>query len=134
MTASIRRPILLGGVAAIAILVGFLATIGAPSAQSASLRSCSLTASEQYPREATKPTYNLSLKQRGTTCATAKRVMNAFHRCRSVSGYRCTRKVLRTWTCTGRKVSSSAVQFDGSFTCKRGDRLVRSTYQQNTPG
>ncbi|MEY2442128.1 MAG: hypothetical protein QOJ46_1554 [bacterium] len=117
---------------ALLVAMAMLATaIGAPTAQSASSRSCALSEHERYPHVA-KPTYNLSLKARGTSCATAKKVMNAFHKCRSRTGYRCTKKVLRSWSCKGKKTSSIPTEFDGSFTCTYGSRRVDSTYQQNT--
>jgi hypothetical protein len=119
--------------ALLAVIVVFAAAIGAPAAQSASSKTCALTEHERYPH-VTKPTYNLSLKARGTSCATAKKVMNAFHKCRSVKGYRCTKKILRTWSCTGKKTSSIPTQFDASFTCKSGSARVDSTYEQNTAG
>jgi len=92
---------------------------------------CPLSESERYPH-VTKPTYNLSLKVRGTSCATGKRVMKAFHACRSARGYRCTKKVLRSWSCTGKRTTSIPTEFDGSVTCTNGSRRVDSTYQQNT--
>ena len=116
----------------IAALAAIATAIGAPAAQSASMTNCKLSEKERYPR-VTKPTYNLTVKVRGTSCATGKRVAKAFHACRSVTGVRCTRKVLSSWSCTGKKTSSIPTQFDGSFTCTYGSRRVTSTYQQNTP-
>lgn len=121
--------------AALALVVALAAgamAIGAPIAQSAASTRCTLSEKERYPR-VTKPTYNMSLTVRGTSCATAKRVMKGFHACRSVTGVRCTKKVLRSWTCTGKKSTSIPTQFDASYTCKYGSRRVAGTYQQNTP-
>lgn len=117
----------------IAALTAIAVALGAPTARSASSTRCSLSEKERYPH-VTKPTYNLSLKVRGTSCATAKRVAKGFHACRSVSGVRCTKKVLRSWSCAGKKTSSIPTMFDGSFTCTYGSRRVDSTFQQNTPG
>jgi hypothetical protein len=118
---------------AIAAAAALAMTIGAQNAQSASYRKCTLSQSEQYPKGTKpKPTYNLALKAQGTSCATAKKVMKAFHKCRSAADYQCTRKVLTHWTCTGKKDSSTAQIFYANFTCKWGTRGVKSGYQQNT--
>lgn len=92
---------------------------------------CRLSEREQYPRGG-KPTYNLTLKQKRTRCTTAKKVMVAFHKCRAKKSYRCTKKVLRRWKCTGKKDSSISTQFYGSFTCSWSVRRVHGSYQQNT--
>jgi hypothetical protein len=128
-----RRGTLIAAITALATLAVLMTAIAAPTARSASGTTCRLSESERYPH-VTKPTYNLSLKVRGTSCATGKKVMKAFHACRSVTGVRCTKKVLRSWSCTGKKTASIPSQFDGSFTCTYGSRRVDSAYQQNTPG
>lgn len=92
---------------------------------------CRLSEREQYPRGG-KPTYNLTLKQKRTRCTTAKKVAVAFHKCRSKKSYRCTKKVLRRWKCVGKKDSSIATQFYGSYTCRWSVRRVHGSYQQNT--
>jgi hypothetical protein len=130
VTALHRRPapllaLILAGLAAL------LLTAAVPTAHSAATRTCALTSSEQDPRGEV-PTYNLSLKSRGTPCTTAKKVMKAFHKCRSAASVTCSKKVLTRWTCTGRKTSSTPVLFYASFTCKWGSRRVTSTYQRNT--
>jgi hypothetical protein len=129
--ALIRRGSLLAVLALIAASAALTMTIGAQHAHAASYKPCSLSEREQDPPGST-PTYNLSLKQQHTSCATAKKVMKAFHACRPSAGYRCTKKVLAKWTCSGRKDSSTALIFYGSFTCKWGKRRVQSSYQQNT--
>jgi len=63
---------LLASVALIAALAALAMTVGAPTAWSASYTRCSLSESEQNPTSG-KPTYNLELKKRKTTCATAKK-------------------------------------------------------------
>jgi hypothetical protein len=126
-----RRGSLLAVLALLAASAALAMTIGVQQAQSASYKPCSLSEREQDP-PGTRPTYNLSLKQQHTTCATAKKVMKAFHACRPSTSYRCTKKVLARWTCSGRKDSSTALIFYGSFTCTWGKRRVQSSYQQNT--
>jgi hypothetical protein len=108
-----------------------LLVTGAVPAQSATTRTCHLSSSEQDP-PGDVPTYNLALKARGTSCTTAKKVMKAFHKCRSATGYLCTKKLLAHWTCSGRKTSGTPVLFYANFTCKWGARRVMSSYQQNT--
>ncbi len=103
-----------------------------PDARSASYKPCVLTGKDQYPAGG-KPQYNTSLKAQKVPCATAKKVMRAFHGCRSKSSPKCSRKVLRSWRCSGRVVDRNPAtkDFDGEFTCKSGGRAVKSTYQQN---
>lgn len=117
--------------ALIAAFAAIATAIGAPAAQSASTTNCKLSAKERYPH-VTKPTYNLTVKVSGTSCATGKRVIKAFHACRSVNGVRCARKVLSSWSCSGKKTSSIPTQFEASVTCRYGSRRVTSTFQQNT--
>lgn len=133
MIALARRRSLRFILPAIAAAAALAMTTGAQSAQSASYRKCRLSQSEQYPKGTKpKPTYNLTLKARSTSCATAKKVMKAFHKCRSAADYQCKKKVLAHWTCTGRKDSSIAEVFYANFTCTWGKRAVKSSYQQNT--
>jgi hypothetical protein len=122
---------MLAAIALIAASATLLLTFGARPAHSAALRSCVLLPAEQDPPGA-KPTYNLGLKQLRTPCPTAKKVMKAFHACRSAKGYTCKRKVLTRWTCTGRKSSSTALIFYATYSCKSGLRRVTGSYQQNT--
>jgi hypothetical protein len=132
VTTPIRRSSLLAGAVLIAALMALMLTLGAPPAQSAALKPCVLLPSLQEPA-GDKPTYNLGLKQTGTTCTVAKKIMTAFHKCRATKSYRCTKKVLIHWTCTGRKSSSSPVIFYANFTCTWGPRRrITSSYQQNT--
>ena len=133
MIALARRSSLRFILPAIAAAAALAMTTGAQNAQSASYKKCRLSQSEQYPKGTKpKPTYNLMLKAQGTSCATAKKVMKAFHKCRSASDYQCTRKLLTHWTCTGKKDSSTAQIFYANFTCTWGARGVKSSYQQNT--
>ena len=128
MFAQIHPARLLAALTLIAALAALATAIGAQTAQSATR--CSLSASERYPK-VTKPTYNLTVKVTATSCATGKRVIKSYHACRSVTGVRCTKKVRRSWTCTGKKTSTIPTQFEGSVTCKYGSRRVTSTFQQN---
>ncbi len=131
VTAPTRPRTLLAEIILIVALAGLTLTIGAQSAHSASTPSCRLSDSEKFPH-VTKPTYNLYLKVAGTSCATAKMVAKSFHACRSVKGYTCSRKVLKTWRCTGKKGVTIPSQFDATFTCTSGKRVVKGKYTQFT--
>lgn len=117
----------------VAILVALVAMtlVSASSASAATYKKCSLSERDRDP-PGEKPTYNLTLKRQGTTCSTAKKVVKAFHGCRSKTSFTCTKRLLSRWTCTGRKTSSIPTQFNATITCKSGSKRVRGTYQQFT--
>jgi hypothetical protein len=121
-----------------AALVALGLTLGAPPAQPAAATAraaayvaCELTPAAQDPPGGT-PAYNLAVQRRGTTCAVAKQVMVAFHRCRTTTGSRCARRVLSAWRCIGRRDAGTPT-FRGTFTCRAPGRRVRGSYQQDTP-
>ncbi len=117
--------------ALLALLVPGAAFAAAP-AQTAPYRWCDLSLRDQDPPGRT-PAYNLTLVRRGTSCATAVRVMKAFHRCRTSARLRCTRPVLRRWRCDGRGAMRGSTRV-ASFTCTSGRRRVRGGYWQDRPG
>ncbi len=119
--------------AVVVLLVALVALtlMSAQSASAATYKKCSLSENDRDP-PGEKPTYNLTLKHQKTTCATAKKVMKAFHTCRSKKSFTCKKRLLSRWTCTARRNSSIPTQFNASFTCKSGARRVQSTYQQFT--
>lgn len=130
MIAPIRSRSLLG-VVAMLVAVFAVTLLSATSASAATYKTCTLSESDRDP-PGEKPTYNLTLKHQQTTCATAKKVMKAFHGCRAKTSFACTRRLLSRWTCTGRKTSSIPTQFNATFTCTSGSRRVQVTYQQFT--
>ncbi len=130
MFAPIRSRSLLTAVTMLVALVA-VTLMSASSASAATYRTCTLSERDRDP-PGQKPTYNLTLKHQKTTCRTAKKVMNAFHRCRSQTSFTCTKRLLSRWTCSARRTSSIPTQFNATFTCKWGSRRVRSTYQQFT--
>lgn len=130
MIAPARSRSLLTVVAALAAVFA-VTLMSAQSASAATYKKCPLSESDRDP-PGEKPTYNLTLKHQQTTCLTAKKVMKAFHACRSKTSFTCTKRLLSRWTCTARKTSSIPTQFNASFTCKAGSRRVQSTYQQFT--
>lgn len=128
LTAPTRRSF---PVACIVLLAAFGLALGAQTASAAALKSCALRPAEQDP-PGSRPTYNLGLKQQGTTCVTAKKVMKAYHACRPAKGYTCRKRVLVHWTCTARKTSSTPLMFYATYSCRWGSRRVTGSYQQNT--
>jgi hypothetical protein len=99
---------------------------------SASASNCQLTAREQSSLGAS---YVTSLKVEGTSCAKGKGVTLAFNKCRTSGGKpqgTCSRKVGR-YTCTEKRYDAVAgVQYSSRVTCRWGQKLVLSTYTQNT--
>lgn len=118
-------------VALLGALIALAATFSAGSAQAATLKSCALSDSYAQPSSG-KPTYNLTVKRSGATCSTAKKVVDAFHKCRSTTSASCRKTLLKHWRCTGKKESSTSTLFYGTFNCTYGKRRVRSSFQQNT--
>jgi hypothetical protein len=76
--------------------------------------------------------YFTSLKVTKVSCSTGKSVALAFHRCRVRHGIKghCASRVQR-YACSEKR-QSIATEIDGSVTCRRGSRVVKFTYQQNT--
>ena len=129
---AVRRSSPLAILAALVASAALALTFGAQGAAAASkYRTCSLSERDQDP-PGSKPTYNLTLKRSGTSCATAKRVMRGFHRCRSRTAVNCSKRLLSRWRCSARKTSSTDTIFYARYTCKWGTRRVQGTYQQNT--
>jgi hypothetical protein len=128
-----RRSALLVTVTAIVLATAFTT---APRAQAAANHPCAMSERDQDPPGGTAA-FNLTVTERGTPCATAKTVMRAFHRCRTDAGARCLHRVLRTWTCNGRRVAGGPrglpTLYFGTFRCRSGARRVESGYQQLGP-
>jgi hypothetical protein len=115
----------------LAALTALAATPRVDDVQAVSYKACTLSDSDADP-PADKPTYNLTIKRSGVPCSTAKKVVDAFHRCRSTTSASCEKKLLAHWRCTGKKESSMPLLFYGTLACAYGKRRVRSSYQQNT--
>jgi hypothetical protein len=124
-----RRAALLTSVVAAALAA--LALAAAPPAPAAAAKTCALSGADQQPAGG-KPTYNLALTAKKTACATARKVMRAFHACRATTAVTCSRKVLSSWTCTGRKTADTTTIFYATLSCRSGAKRVTSSYQQNT--
>lgn len=120
-----RRIILLAG--ALAALAVAPATDARPVASAA--KACGIRGVQR----SLGPSYVTSLSVRGTSCATGKRVVRAYYRCRVRSGGvrgRCHRRVLG-FRCSERR-AGIPIQFDATVTCRRGRARVYHAYTQNT--
>jgi hypothetical protein len=125
---------LIGIALASALCAGLVAPgalASAPEA-TASASACSLTSKEQRNLGAS---YVTSLKVSGVSCAKGKGVTLAFNDCRTAGGKPqgvCGRKV-GSYTCTEKRYDAvPGVQYSSKVTCRWGDKLVLSTYTQNT--
>lgn len=125
---------LIGIALASALCAGLIAPsawASAPQA-TASASSCSLTAKEQRNLGAS---YVTSLKVSGVSCGKGKGVTLAFNNCRTAGGKpqgKCNRKVGH-YTCTEKRYDAvPGVQYSSKVTCRWGQKLVLSTYTQNT--
>jgi hypothetical protein len=115
------------------------AALAAPSGSvAASSKICKLSVSAS---EHLGPSYVLyaagkgGYKVSGTSCATGKKVIKAFHSCRYKHGKsgKCTSKV-SGYKCTEKRPAALSIptEFTGNVTCKSGSKRVIHTYQQST--
>jgi len=128
--ASTRRRASLAALALTAALAALAMAIGTSHVDAASYTECSMSAGLKYNPNRTKPTYHLKLWKKNTSCTTAKKVMKSYHACRRKNSVVCNEKVRNNWTCTASRTSSNDQRFNAKFTCRWGDRRVKSTYQQ----
>jgi hypothetical protein len=79
-------------------------------------------------------TYVTSLKVSHLSCASAKRLVKAFHACRRANGGvkgHCEKRV-SGYRCTERRGDTIPTQYSAKVTCTRSPRSVRFTYTQYT--
>jgi hypothetical protein len=113
--------------------VSLLALTGsaAGSVATASSTHCSLTTKEQRHLGAS---YVTSLKVSHVSCKKGKKVIKAFHECRTANGKpqgKCNSDVLG-YNCTEHRFDAvPGVQYNSRVTCSRGSKVVKSTYTQN---
>ena len=108
---------------ALAIAVAALAT--APAAHA---KQCNV----QRDAENFGVSYVTSLEVKGVSCATGKKVVRAYHKCRKANGGikgRCSRVL--GYSCTERR-ESIKTQFSAKANCRSGTRRVIHTYTQFT--
>ncbi|MDQ2939735.1 MAG: hypothetical protein M3R23_04300 [Actinomycetota bacterium] len=120
--------------AALAVVAFAAVTAGSAGARSvatASSTPCNLTVHEQRHLGAS---YVTSLKVSHVSCKKGKKVIKAFHECRTAGGQaqgKCQSKVLG-YSCTEHRFDAvPQVQYNSRVTCTRGNKVVKSTYTQN---
>jgi hypothetical protein len=123
---SLRVPLICA--AALGLLAASPAA-AAPSPVARAAKACDIAGKERK----LGTTYVTTLSATGTSCATARKVVKAFHACRHRHGKggRCTRRVAR-FRCTESRFNEIPIQYDSRVTCRRGKARVRHTYTQNT--
>lgn len=118
------RPLcLLALLAACAVVLAPAASAASPSATAA--KGCGVGDERSYGTS-----YVLKISVRGTSCRSGKRLIRAFHDCRPGKSGRCSR--VRRYSCSERRFDRISTQYSSRVTCKRGDRVVKHTYQQFT--
>jgi hypothetical protein len=114
---------LLALLAACAVTLAPTASAASPTASAA--KGCSVGDSRGYGT-----TYVLKINVRGTSCRSGKRLIRAFHDCRPGKSGRCGR--VSRYSCSESRFDRISTQYSSRVTCKRGDRVVKHTYQQFT--
>ena len=122
---------LVAALAVVAVASVAAGSAGASSVATASSTNCNLTVHEQRHLGAS---YVTSLKVNHVSCKKGKKVIKAFHGCRTAGGQaqgQCDTKVLG-YSCTEHRFDAVPhVQYNSRVTCTRGDKVVKSTYTQN---
>ena len=122
---------LAAALAVLALAAVAAGSAGAGSVATASSTSCDLTVHEQRHLGAS---YVTSLKVSHVSCKKGKKVIKAFHGCRTAGGQaqgQCDSNVLG-YSCTEHRFDAvPQVQYNSRVTCTRGNKVVKSTYTQN---
>jgi hypothetical protein len=124
MSRVVRTSASLAAIALLSLATATVAGAGGPQAHAAG--KCNIRGEER----SFGTTYVTSITVRHTSCRTGKAVVRAFHKCRKGPRGRCHHRVLR-FKCSEHR-SGIAVQFNSRVTCKRGAKVVKHTYTQNT--
>ena len=131
-----HRPRLLRAAAAsICLALGGVAATESP-AIAASTKTCNVRSSPKYPN-ANPGGYFTSLKVRGVSCSSGKRLMVAFYKCRRKGGQgvqgRCRQSRVNGLRCSERRPASgnNGSEYNATVTCSKGSKRVVHTYQQN---
>jgi hypothetical protein len=114
--------------AASALLLLGATTSGPAAAATAKLAVCKLPTSEQ---RTFGPTYVETIRQAGTSCTRAKKLVRAFQKCRRAGGGvkgRCRRKV-EGYSCTEQRATNDD-QLSAKVTCRKGPATVLHTYTE----
>ena len=75
-------------------------------------------------------TYVMWIRARNVSCRKARERVRAFHKCRQGAKGRCPN--LGAWRCSENRGPRISTQFYSTATCKRGGKVVKHRYQQNT--
>jgi hypothetical protein len=118
----LRLPAVLAAFAACATLAPAVSA-DAPDAKAS--KSCGVGDSRSYGT-----TYVLKISVSGTSCRSGKRLIRAFHDCRPGKSGRCAR--VKRYDCSESRFDKISTQYSSRVTCRRGDRVVKHTYQQFT--
>jgi len=122
---------LTAGLVVVALAAVAAGSAGASSVATASSTNCNLTVHEQRHLGAS---YVTSLKVNHVSCKKGKKVIKAFHGCRTAGGQaqgKCDSKVLG-YSCTEHRFDAvPQVQYNSRVTCTSGNKVVKSTYTQN---
>ena len=117
-----RLPAVLVALAACAALA---ATASADAPDATASKGCSVGDSRSYGTS-----YVLKISVSGTSCRSGKSLIRAFHDCRPGKSGRCGR--VKRYNCSESRFARISTQYSSRVTCKRGDRVVKHTYQQFT--
>jgi hypothetical protein len=118
------------GLCTLALSMGLAISASAVGPTATASKTCKLTITQQRNSGAT---YLVSLGVSRVTCSTGLKVENAFQSCRrSTAGHRTCRKPVLGYSCKQTQIDQVATQYDAKVTCKRGSRIVKFTYTQNT--
>jgi hypothetical protein len=100
-------------------------TAAASGPDATAAKGCSVGDSRSYGT-----TYVLKISVSGTSCRSGKSLIRAFHGCRPGKSGRCSR--VRRYSCSESRFDRISTQYSSRVTCRRGDRVVKHTYQQFT--
>jgi hypothetical protein len=112
----------------LALSGAFLAALPATSTAGGSAHTARTCAVPKYPGAG----YFTSLQVKHVTCATGRKVAIAYYHCRTRNGVagHCRSRVLG-YTCHETRMSIPT-EIDARVACRRGERRVIHTYQQDT--
>jgi hypothetical protein len=117
------RPLSL--LALLAACAAMLAPTASASPAATAAKSCGVGDSRSYGT-----TYVLKINVSGTSCRSGKSLIRAYHDCRPGKSGRCSK--VRRYNCSESRFDKISTQYSSRVTCRRGDRVVKHTYQQFT--
>jgi hypothetical protein len=117
------RPLCL--LALLAACATMLAPTASASPTATAAKSCGVGDSRSYGT-----TYVLKISVSGTSCRSGKSLIRAYHDCRPGKSGRCSR--VRRYNCSESRFDRISTQYSSRVSCRRGDRVVKHTYQQFT--